>query len=86
LEQDAALAPTFPLLKVNWSVLVEMAKYPPVPSHDSYMPNPDKSITDTYTFFTDLRTTHSDVTAALAKLQQTLQADFDSAPPALPPT
>jgi hypothetical protein len=63
-----------------------MAKYPPVPSHDSYMPNPDKSITDTYTFFTDLRTTHTDVTAALAKLQQTLQADFDSAPPALPPT
>ena len=85
--QDAKLAPTFPGNQVTWPVLAEMEKYPPVPSHESYLPNQDKALTDAYTFMNKLQTTPGlDVNAELYKLKQTLQVDFDTAPTTLPPT
>jgi multiple sugar transport system substrate-binding protein len=84
--QDATLAPTFPGNQVTWSVLAEMEKYPPVPSHESYMPNFTKSQTDANTFLTRLQTTAGlDVNAELYKLKQTLQVDFDAAATTFPP-
>ncbi len=79
---DAALAPIFPGNQVTWSVLGEMAKVPAIPSHEADMPASAQANADIEAFLTRLKNTdHLDVQAELAKLQQGLQKDFDSAAP-----
>jgi multiple sugar transport system substrate-binding protein len=77
---DATLAPIFPGIKVTWSVLDEMMKYPTVPSHEANMPAFTRSGDDIDVFLKKLQNKEGlDVSAELTKLRQTLQADFDSA-------
>jgi hypothetical protein len=77
---DATLAPIFPGLKVTWSVLGEMVKYPAVPSHEANMPAFTQASLDYTAFLTKLQSTAGlDVNAELTKLQTTLQADFKAA-------
>jgi multiple sugar transport system substrate-binding protein len=79
---DATLAPIFPGNQVSWSVLGEMARVPAIPSHEADMPNATEANTDIGAFLYRLQNTAGlDVTAELAKLQATLQKDFDSATP-----
>ena len=79
---DATLAPIFPGNQVSWSVLGEMVKVPAVPSHESDMPNSARANADIGLFLNRLQNTAGlDVTAELAKLQATLQKDFDAATP-----
>jgi multiple sugar transport system substrate-binding protein len=81
-EFDATLTPIFPGIKVTWAVLGEMAKYPAVPSHEANMPAFTQSGNDIGAFYTKLQNTAGlDVTAELAKLQTTLQKDFDASQP-----
>ena len=77
--QDGQLASIFPGNKVTWSVLAEMAQHPAVPSHEADMPNDTQAKADVDTFFTGLKTGPGlDIHAAMATLQQHLQADFDA--------
>lgn len=79
---DATLAPIFPGNQVSWSVLGEMAKVPAVPSHEADMPNSAKANADIGMFLNRLQNTPGlDMTAELARLQATLQKDFDAATP-----
>ena len=65
---------------MTWSVLTEMATVPAIPSHEADMPNATKANADIMTFLTRLKNTAGlNVDTELAKLQQTLQKDFDSA-------
>ena len=77
---DRTLAPIFPGNHVTWSVLTEMATVPAIPSHEADMPNATKANADITTFLTRLKNTAGlNIDTELAKLQQTLQKDFDSA-------
>jgi multiple sugar transport system substrate-binding protein len=77
---DKTLAPIFPGNHVTWSVLIEMATVPAIPSHEADMPNATKANADIMTFLTRLKNTAGlNLDTELAKLQQTLQKDFDSA-------
>jgi len=79
---DSALAPIFPGNHVTWSVLGEMAKVPAVPNSESDMPAFTQAGTDIATFLNKLQNTSGlNVNTELAKLQQTLQKDFDAASP-----
>jgi hypothetical protein len=81
---DQSLAPIFPGIKVTWSVLGEMQKYPAVPSFEANMPAYGQAQQDYTALLTRLQTTRGlDVVAELTKLQAKLQADFDSAQPIL---
>jgi hypothetical protein len=63
-------------------VLGETAKVPAVPSHEADMPNSARANADIESFLTRLRNTAGlDMTAELAKLQVTLQKDFDGTTP-----
>jgi multiple sugar transport system substrate-binding protein len=85
-EFDATLAPIFPGIKVTWSVLGEMAKYPAIPSHESNMPAFTQASNDYSAFYTKLQKTPAlDVSVELSKLRTQLQADFDAAEPPLNP-
>lgn len=77
---DKTLAPIFPGNHVTWSVLTEMATVPAVPSHEADMPNATKANADIMAFLSRLKNTSGlNIDTELAKLQQTLQKDFDSA-------
>lgn len=79
---NATLTPVFPGLDVNWSVLDEMVAHPAIPSADADLPARAQAATDYAAFLTRLQGTNPlDVTAELAKLKATLQADFDAARP-----
>ena len=79
---DAALAPIFPANQVSWSVLGEMAKVPAAPSHEADMPNSFQANVDIGLFLNRIQNTPGlNVNAELAKLQATLQKDFDAAAP-----
>jgi multiple sugar transport system substrate-binding protein len=80
--EDATLAPIFPGIKVTWSVLDEMVKYPATPSHEANMPAFIQSSNDYSAFYTKLQSKEGlDVNAELTKLQATLQADFTASVP-----
>ena len=77
---DKTLAPVFPGNHVTWSVLSEMATVPAMPSHEADLPNATKANADITTFLTRLKNAAGlNIDTELAKLQQTLQKDFDSA-------
>jgi len=77
---DAWLAPYFPNLKVTWSVVEEMSKYPAAPSHEEGLPNDARSNLDTDEFLTRIRGNPGfDINVELDKLQATLQTDYDAA-------
>lgn len=79
---DQTLASIFPGIKVTWSVLGEMQKYPAVPSFEANMPAYAQAQQDYTAVLTRLQTTPGlDVVAELTKLQAKLQADFDAAQP-----
>lgn len=83
---DAALAPIFPGNQVTWSVLSEMAKVPAIPSPETNLPALAQSQNDFEAFFTRLQNTAGlDVKAEMAKLQTTLQTDFNNAQPLVSP-
>ena len=73
---NATLARAFPGMKVTWSVLGEMAKYPAMPSHESNMPNYTQSSKDAGAFLTKLQ---SKPDLNLDDEFKALQADFDAA-------
>jgi multiple sugar transport system substrate-binding protein len=76
---DATLAPIFSGIKVTWSVLGEMVKYPAVPSHEANMPDFTGASNDYTAFLTKLQSKSGlNVGDELAKLKTTLQTDFDS--------
>lgn len=79
---DQSLAAIFPTVKVTWSVLGEMQKYPAVPSFEADMPGLAQVQTDAAAFLTKLQGTSGlDVPGELTKFLTTLQQDFDSAQP-----
>jgi multiple sugar transport system substrate-binding protein len=83
---DQILAPIFPGIKVSWSVLEEMQKYPAVPTFEANMPAFAQAQQDYTALLTKLQTTPGlDVVAELTKLQTKLQTDFDSAQPLVKP-
>jgi multiple sugar transport system substrate-binding protein len=80
--EDATLAPIFSGIKVTWSVLDEMVKYPATPSHEANMPAFIQSGNDYTAFYTKLQSKEGlDVNAELTSLQKTLQADFTASVP-----
>ncbi len=80
--QDAKLGTIFPNIKVSWGVLAEMAKYPANPSHEANMPAVVKANADANALWSKIQSGAGvNVDTELAKLQTTLQADFDSSIP-----
>jgi len=81
---DETLAPIYPGIKVTWSVLGEMQRYPAVPSFEANMPALTQANSDYSALLARLQNTPGlDVIAELTKLQARLQQDFDSAQPLL---
>ena len=85
--QTAAATSYFPTVtSLSWSAVEEMAAHPADPSHEGYMPNYTKAVTDYGTTFTDLQNTPGlNVDDELANLQKTLQTDFDATGTPSPP-
>lgn len=81
---DSTLASIYPGIKVSWSVLGEMQKYPAVPSFEANMPNFAQAQADYSALLARLSGTPGlDVIAEFTKLQAKLQQDFDAVKPLL---
>jgi multiple sugar transport system substrate-binding protein len=81
---DSTLASIYPGIKVSWSVLGEMQKYPAVPSFEANMPNFAQAQADYSALLARLSSTPGlDVIAEFTKLQAKLQQDFDAVKPLL---
>jgi multiple sugar transport system substrate-binding protein len=77
----ATLDQQFAPNKINWSVAQEMLKYPDVPNHEAWTPNPAvaKNLFDQ--FRVTMETTPLlDLNAAIAKLKTDLDAAYKAAP------
>ena len=71
---------------LQWGAIADMANHPANPSHEGYVPNYTKAVTDYSTMFTTLQNSAGlNVDDQLTALQKVLQADFDAytAPPLL---
>jgi multiple sugar transport system substrate-binding protein len=79
-EFDKYLAKIFPGNTVSWSVLQEMENYPSVPSPEADLPNFQKVINLTATFYTKMQTSSGlNITNEMANLQAQIQKAFEQA-------